>query len=152
MGRSNEENGEAEIIAKDGHIEGRIVRLTDRPARVSYYADDAEHLADKVDTKVLAQGIFVGEKAISGLLADEDNVGVLQALPGSKGAAAKDRYSSRGKVVGVSGANQEVETRAIGNGWMLEDGDQEISTPTLAGRRRDQSCCLDARDRANSAK
>ena len=100
---------------------------------------------------MLAQGIFIGEKAISGLTADEDHAGVVEALPGSESATAKDRYSGRGEVARVGGANQEIETGTIGAGRMLKDRDEKICTSALAGSRADQSCCFDARNGTNSA-
>ena len=101
---------------------------------------------------MLAEGIFVRKKALSGLLADKDDFPVVESLVGSESATAKDGYSSGGEVARVSGANQEIQTAAFGNGRVLEDGDEEISTPALAGSRADQSRCFDAGHGTNSAK
>jgi hypothetical protein len=125
VGGANEKGGRNEVIAKDGRVEGRMVRLTDGPARVAYGADSLEDLAEIVDAQVLAKGIFIGETAISGLLADEDDIGVVEALSGSETATSTDRYSGCREVVRVGGANQEIETRGIGTGRTLKDGDKE---------------------------
>ena len=86
----------------------------------------------------------MGKKRLSSLLADEDDIGVVEALAGSESATAKDRYSGCGEVARVGGANQEIETGAFGKGRVLKDGDEEIPTPALAWSRGDQSCCFDA--------
>jgi uncharacterized protein (TIGR03435 family) len=87
------------VIAMDWHVEGRIVGLTDSPARVARDADNLEDFTNEIDSQALAEGIFVGEIAISGVLADEDHVGVVETLPRSESTTAQNGYSGCGEML-----------------------------------------------------
>jgi len=94
--------------------------------------------------RCFANGVLAGEHRLRGAVAEDDNMGVLQALVARKAAPAEQRNLDGSEIARICTACQDLEALALGLPWMLDHGHHAIAAPTFARRSADQTGSLDS--------